>query len=108
MAGESASNPKIAAGVQGQSTEVNDEFSDSSSGPSVDKDVSPGVARVAAINRNMTRADRIRHALGGGRLLMTSGEPVTGYTESWLRSTTGACILKLISFLLSKSCRRRN
>lgn len=64
MAEESASNPKIAAGVQGQSTEVNDEFSDSISGPSVDNEMSPGVARVAAINRNMTRADRIGVFIG--------------------------------------------
>lgn len=64
MAGEAAPNPKIAAGVQDQSTEVNDVLSHSSSGPHVDEDVSPGVARVAAINRNMTRADRIGVFIG--------------------------------------------
>lgn len=59
MAWEAAPNPKIAAGVQDQSAEINDVLSDRSSGPHVDEDVSPGVARAAAINRNMTRTDRI-------------------------------------------------
>lgn len=46
--------------TRGFSAEVTDTPSNSSSNvPPVENDQSPGVARIAAINRNLTRGDRI-------------------------------------------------
>lgn len=65
MREESDSNGKTIAGVRGETTETNDALSDSSGRTRPEEDdVSPGVARIAAINRNMTRADRIGVFIG--------------------------------------------
>lgn len=65
MAGETASTRKSPALVRGDSAEVAGTSSNSSDAcPHVGDDMSPGVARIAAINRNLTRTDRIGVFIG--------------------------------------------
>ena len=60
MTDEAAPTTKMASVVRGPPAEVADTPSDNSGdAANVDNDLSPGVARIAAINRNLTRGDRI-------------------------------------------------
>lgn len=65
MAGEATPTTKTTAVVRGSPSEVTDTPSNSSSDVApVEDDLSPGVARIAAINRNLTRGDRIAVFIG--------------------------------------------
>jgi SIT family siderophore-iron:H+ symporter-like MFS transporter len=51
--------------VRGTPTEVADTSSNSNSDvPAIEENMSPGVARIAAINRNLTRGDRVAVFIG--------------------------------------------
>jgi hypothetical protein len=65
MADEATPITKTTAFIRGTPTEVADTPSNSSGyAPPTDDDLSPGVARIAAINRNLTRGDRIGVFIG--------------------------------------------
>lgn len=65
MADEAPSTTKTTAVVRGSSAEMADVPSNSSSHVApIEDDQSPGVARIAAINRNLTRGDRIAVFVG--------------------------------------------
>jgi hypothetical protein len=65
MADEAPSTTKTTVVVRGSSAEMADVPSNSSSHVApVEDDQSPGVARIAAINRNLTRGDRIAVFIG--------------------------------------------
>jgi len=65
MADEATPITKTTAFIRGTPAEVADTPSNSSGdAPPTDDDLSPGVARIAAINRNLTRGDRIGVFIG--------------------------------------------
>lgn len=64
MREDSTSQGKTIAGVRGEATEASDTLSSNNDRSHPEDDVSPGVARIAAISHNMTRADRIGVFIG--------------------------------------------
>ena len=65
MADEATSTTKTTTVVKGSPAELANTPSNScSDAPPIGDDLSPGVARIAAINRNLTRGDRIGVFIG--------------------------------------------
>lgn len=65
MTDEAAPITKRASVVRGTPAEATDTLSNRNSDvPPISDDLSPGVARIAAINRNLTRGDRIGVFIG--------------------------------------------